>query len=428
MAKSPEQLLISSVLRNNDLKVALAHGVTSDMFHAYDEEWQFLEEYVQKHKKQPSRAAFCSRFEEFRVQNVDDTAYLSDEVKAAHVKSSLVEAMNEIAEHVTDGDITQAVKVMSSTIVNVAAGIGTMGDGDIFTDFNDIVADIEARYNRAKSTGQSGIPYGIPTLDELTGGANPGELIIVAARLGQGKSWFMQHMAASAATAGHNVMFNALEQTRAQVTMRIHSLLAATAQQKFDSNNLMRGINFDIQDYKRFVRDLKKKMPGRLHVSDASRGKVSSATIRSQLERHSPDIVFIDYITLMSGTSDWSQIAEVSSELLACGINYQVPIVGAAQLNREYGLTKEPPGPEAIAQSDNIGRDATLVLTFKQQSQRVVMGRVAKYRNGPGDQRFYLQFEPGEGIIKEVSYNKAQDIIDEDKDLAAAAEDAKDSK
>lgn len=427
MPASPERLLLSSVLRQGDLKTAIAHGVTAEMFHDYPEEWAWLEEYFRRFKRVPSKATFVGKFSDFKIANADDTLYLTEEVKKSHVKAVLVDRLQEIAESIADGDVDSAVRVMNASIVQVSAGIGSAGDTDIFTDFSDILTEVESRHERAKTSGSSGIPYGFRTLDEITGGANPGELIIVAARLGQGKSWLMQKMAAAAAASGHTIVFDALEQTRAQVAMRIHSLLSSshgTAREVFDSNALMRGQNYDLVKYRRFLRELKAKIPGSLHVSDVSRGRVSPMTVAGQIERHQPDVVYVDYLTLMQKTlADWQGVAQLSGDMKTLGGSYGIPMICAAQLNRENGLGREPAGPEALAQSDAIGQDADLVLTFRQLSKHALAGRIAKNRNGPGDARFWIEFKPGEGIIQEVSYNRLQDIIDEDKDAAAEAED-----
>jgi replicative DNA helicase len=421
---SPERLLLSSVMKQGDFKTALAHGATVEMFHTHHDEWAWLTNYYSQYRKMPAKATFSAKFPEFRIANVSDTLYLVEEVKKTHAQTVLIERMEEVAEMVATGDIDGAVRTMNASIVEVAAGVGVVGDSDILTDFSDILADVDSRVKRAKETGSAGIPTGFPRLDELIGGLNPGDIGVVAARLGQGKSWTMQKMATNAVTNGYNVVFDALEQTRAAVAFRIHSLLSSTTKEVFNSTSLMRGKDFDPKKYRAFLRDLKSSVPGRLHVSDASRGRVSSLTIASQIEKHQPDIAFIDYIALMQRPQqDWQGVATLSGELKSLAGNYSIPIVYAAQLNREFGLGKEPAGPEAIALSDAIGQDADLVITQRQLSRRVLAFRLAKNRNGPGDLRWWVEFDPANGVIKEVSYNRAMDLEDEDKDLADAEQD-----
>jgi replicative DNA helicase len=178
----------------------------------------------------------------------------------------------------------------------------------------------------------------------------------------------------------------------------------------------MQGKVPSMRDYRNFVQQLQQTMKGKLHISDASRGRVSSLTVASQIERNKPDIVFVDYLGLMSRGPDWQGMAVLTGELKQIAVEYGVPIVVASQLNRENGLGKEPPGAEALALSDAVGQDADMVITMKLQSKSVLKMRMAKNRNGGGDHRWYMQFQPGDGIIKEISANKAIELSDKDKE------------
>jgi len=424
MAVSVEAYLISSVLRGRDLKTAMGQGVTQDMFHVFNAEWTWIEEYYQKYRGVPTKDAFKRAFSNFAIKQVDDIAHFADEVRKHHARQLMLAMMQEAADCLADGDIDTAVKKANSSIIQIAAAMGTNTDGDIFVDFHDILRDVESRARRVAENGSAGIPTGFSQIDDRTGGLNPGDLVIVGARLGVGKSWLLQAMAANAALMGHTVQFDALEQSRAQVGMRIHALMAGSMGRTVFSNTaLMQGKGFSVVDYKAFLRKLKNDVAGKLHVSDTSRGRVSVTTVASQIERNRPDVVFIDYLTLMQKESnDWQGVGQLSGDLKALATNYQIPIVCAAQLNRENGIGRRgiPPGVEAIAQADAIGQDADMVITAAKQSDHVLAYLMAKNRNGPGNFMGYIHFDPEHGVMQEISANKAQTIIDTDQD----AEDA----
>jgi replicative DNA helicase len=232
-------------------------------------------------------------------------------------------------------------------------------------------------------------------------------------------------MAQYAAVKGWTSLFHALEQSRSQVAVRMHALLSSTiGEQLFRATALTQGSGFNVKEYKAFLRHLKRNIPGKVHVVDASRGTVSVMGIASQIEKHRPDLVFIDYLTLLkkSGT-DWQGVAQLSSDLKSLATSYLIPVVAAAQLNRADGVGKgEPPGPEALAQSDAIGQDADEVITMRQISPSVIQMRMAKNRNGPGNFRWWMEFRPGDGIIREITYQQAQDLRDKDDDAKDAEE------
>ena len=154
--------------------------------------------------------------------------------------------------------------------------------------------EVSRRYERAELHGQSGIPTGFATLDGATNGPQPGDYWIVAARLGQGKTWTLLRMACTAVFRGFTVQYDALEQSRAQITMRAHSFLSSDhAMKSFQSQDLINGKGFDLKKYKEFLEELKSNLTGKLIVNDTSRGRVTPATIAAQIERNKPDIVFM---------------------------------------------------------------------------------------------------------------------------------------
>lgn len=422
MPYSPERHLVSSVVMNSDFTTAVARGVTLEMFRDVPEHWAWIANYVGRYAKCPSRVAFQAQFPTYRVAQLDDTAHYADEVRREHARHLFVTGMNEAADFLTDGDMETALKKMHGLLITAGAVVGLSNDGDIFADFEDIYQDAASRAQRVAQFGAAGITSGIKTIDDDLGGFNPGELCIVAARLGEGKSWVMQNSAVAAAVAGKVVQFDALEQSRSQVGFRIHSLLGgALGKTLYKTTELMQGKTPSMSGYRRFLEDMATQMKGKLHVSDASRGRVSSLTIASQIERNKPDIVFVDYLGLMSRGADWQGMAQLTGELKQIAVQYGVPIVAASQLNRENGLGKEPPGAEALSLSDAIGQDADLVLTMKKTSARTLKMRKAKCRNGASGDMWYMQFEPDRGVIREVTANKALDMIDEDRQNAIEA-------
>lgn len=421
MATSSDKYLISSILRDGDMKTAVANGVTSSMMNGHAQEFEWMESYYSKHRKAPSKGAFQSKFPEFRIKAVNDTGHFADLVKRDHTRRMLVGVVNEVTDLLMDDKMEEAITKVTLSTAQIAGAMGIMHDGDIFSDYEDILDDVKNRITRVEEFGSAGIPSGFPTWDERTGGAQPGDFIVVGARLGEGKSWTLQKWASHAA-AKHKVHFSALEQTRPQVTFRIHSFLSSdTGQSLFKSSSLMQGKDLDIAEYKRFLKKLKQRMKGNLHVTDARNGRVGLATIAAHIEKNQPDIYFLDYITLMDKKGgEWQDVAALSNSIKILAIRYGIPIVSAAQLNRANGLSKDPAGPEALAQSDAIGQDADAVITMKQTSPSTIVMRAAKVRNGKGNFKWYNHFDPDAGILQEVSHEKFLTLKDKDADEATA--------
>lgn len=420
MATSPEANLISSILRDQDMVVCLKNGISKDMFRAFPDEWEWMETYFSRHRKAPSKGAFKSAFPEFRIKAVNDTGHFAEAVREAHARYLLLSSIRDVTNELGKGNLDTAVQQMHKSMVSIAANMGMTNDSDILSDWQAIYDAVEERKTRFDESGQAGIPTGFTTLDEYTGGAMPGDFWVVGARLGEGKSWTLQRMATSAVAHGYNCQFNALEQSRAAVAMRIHSFLSSSIGRKvFDSMSLMQGKDYDIKEYKKFLKDAASQAKGRLHVSDASRGKVSALTIASQIERNKPDVVYIDYAQLMKKNGqEWTDYAAISSDLTQIATEYQIPVIAASQLNRNAAGGKDMSGPENISGSDTFGQDASVIITSRQLSQRVMRSMLAKNRNGTGGAKWYSHFDPSRGVYKEIDYDTAMDLRDEDKEKA----------
>lgn len=419
MATNPEALLISSVLREKDFTTAMARGVTNELFHAYQDEWLWIERYFSKHRKTPSKLAFKNHFPEFQVKAVEDTAHFVDEVRKSHSMYAMTGAMRDAADLMADGDVNAASMLLQKSVVTVNSQIGGTNDVNILESWKGIYDDVKFRKDKFDSDGMAGVPTGFETLDERTGGLQPGQLWIVGARLGEGKSWAMLRMAVAAIIMGHKVHFAALEMSQVDVAMRIHNFLSGSVgKQVFQSMALSQGKNFDIKAYREFLRTLSQQIKGTMTVSD--KRKIGSLEIAAQIERHRPDVYFLDYLTLAKtqGDGGWQDIGRLAKDLKDIAGEYKIPIVSAAQLNRADGTGKAMPGPEALAQADAIGQDADAVITMKKRSDTIIEFMLAKYRHGNAGYGWHAKMDLDRGEFNELSYNKAMDQIEKDKEAA----------
>lgn len=189
MSTAPELLLISAMLRTKDHVLPASRGINSNMFHAYREEYAWIEEYIGLHGRTPSTGAFRSAFEDVPIKKVDDVEHFCEAVRENNSRVVLQQGLHSVIAKLKAGDVKSAIEQLSSASVAAEASfLGHGTDGDIFRDYKDIKAEVLKRKKRAKDTGYAGIPTGFPTLDELTGGFQPGWMVVVTARTGVGKA------------------------------------------------------------------------------------------------------------------------------------------------------------------------------------------------------------------------------------------------
>lgn len=415
---NPERNLISAVLRTRDYDSIAGAELDPEYFASHREEWIWLSEYLHKHRRVPSRVAFIEAFPEFAVIKTDDVAHFADQVRQSYARRSLTRSMRSTAEHLNKGELDTALRTIQQSLISTAETLGTVSDGDILRDGSAVMETVTAYHDRIVDTGSAGYPTGFDTWDDITGGVKPGELCIVAARMGTGKTWQMVKMATTALLSGHTVLFDSLEMSRAQVALRAQTLLSRAVGRSFAAADMLSGNTPpDLNKYREISVHLSKHIPGRLHVADTAKGRISPLTIASQIKRIKPDVVFVDYLTLLEkqGDGDWRSVAALSNELKAIAQRHDVAIVAAAQLNRMSGVVKRGfPGLESLAQSDSIGQDADQICLIQQRSRRAQQMKLAKNRHGVGGHVWWVEFRPGEGIIEETSGDRGYELVSED--------------
>lgn len=194
--------------------------------------------------------------------------------------------------------------------------------------------DIDARYSE---TYRRTIPTGIPELDQrkiMNGGSGCGELNIVIAPTGVGKSHVLVHIGAQALLKGKNVLHFTFELREKLIGIRYDSHL-------LDIDSL------DCFEHKQEIKDFYKDNAatlGRLHIKEYPTGTVTVNTIRTYIEKVAiegfrPDMIIIDYAGIMRSTEKYElprlELKKIYEELRAFAIETDVPVWSACQSNRD---------------------------------------------------------------------------------------------
>ncbi|MFG6302294.1 replicative DNA helicase [Corynebacterium hesseae] len=192
---------------------------------------------------------------------------------------------------------------------------------------------------------ESGVPTGFIDLDNLTNGLRAGQMIIVAARPGVGKSTLAMDFMRSASLQ-HNktsVVFS-LEMSASEIVMR---LLSAEAEVKLSD---MRGGRVSTEDWAKIDDTLNRIQDAPLFIDDSP--NLTMMEIRSKARRlkqqHGLDLIVLDYMQLMSSgkkvESRQQEVSEFSRQLKLLAKELEVPLIAISQLNRgpESRTDKKP--------------------------------------------------------------------------------------
>lgn len=216
----------------------------------------------------------------------------------------------------------------------------------------------------------AGITTGLPTLDRNIFGWQPGFLYCLAARLGVGKTTMAICMADAAASAGAKTAFVTVEMSGHDVTDKL-----LMRRGRVDGTAYNSGVMSD-DELDRIVHAARGTYDLPLLITEVTKPTFEALSMElTRLVRMlGVQFVIIDYLTLFSLSdgqrrTSREEVAEMSRRLKCLARDLQVPILVLAQLNREapeHGM----PDVRHIAESDQLGRDADVVLFLYQGEPR----------------------------------------------------------
>jgi len=282
-----------------------------------------------------------------------------------------------------------------SKIINDALKLGTDNDHgyDFFLDFE----------KRFELKARNPISTGWELIDGITkGGLGRGELGVVIAPTGAGKSMALVHLGAMALQAGLNVVHYTLELQDKVVALRYDSCLT--------------GIHLaDVKEQKDMVWEGIKDIPGKLIVKEYPTKSATTNTIKNHLEKLKRkdfriDMVIVDYGDLLKPISSQkekrNELESIYEELRGISQMYGCTLWTASQTNRS-GLNAEVITMESISEAFNKCFVADLIFTVSRtiKDKNVNEGRifVAKNRNGPDGLVFPIFMDTSNVKIKVLS-------------------------
>ena len=405
----PEALLISALLETGQFTPADHHVVDADI-DAWKKLWDFCIEYQERAGSAPPPVLVKARFAEFDSIPGINPAWAATKVREAAAARDLRTRSKAMLSALGEDDLAGAFGAME----NLQRPRGHRKDPANIFDHHMLEDVFEV--------SKIEVPYRTLAL-ATKGGFGPGELIYLAARLGQGKSWELSGYAAKAAQCAAKVGYASLEMPAATVTRRILMRLVNARKDPMLSAMLD---STDLGARKEAMDTIAGRTPGSIEVLDPSHGRINTtAAIREMAQEY--DLVAVDHAGLLMtddgrrAIDDWRAMAVISNILREITLSTGTPIIAAAQVNREGERTggHHPPKVSQLSQSDALGQDADIVITMNRLSERVMVHSAAKVREGP-NLKWYTRFDPAKNLFHEITKDEAMDIALVDEDHADA--------
>ncbi len=244
-------------------------------------------------------------------------------------------------------------------------------------------------------TSLTGTPSGFRDLDEMTGGFQPGNLVVLAARPSMGKSALVANIAENASLAGHAVALFSLEMSESELAQRF-----VASQARVKGEELRRGRVPDSK-WPKILEACGRLGQAPLFVDDSSDTGVLEVRAKSRRLHHQIEgglgLVIIDYLQLMRHEgrveSRVEQVSQISRGLKSLARELKVPVIALSQLSRnvEQRAGDKKPILSDLRESGAIEQDADLVMFiyreeyYNRESTRPGESDIiiAKHRNGP---------------------------------------------
>ncbi len=334
--------------------------------------------------------------------NPGDIQYIKDKSLDFCKRQAFRDALEKAVELIQTDKFESVVGLMKEAVaVGMPSSVG-----------HDFFEDMEARFVK---TRRQCCPTGLKRLDQkdiLQGGLGKGELGVVTANTGVGKSHWLVAVGANAMRVGKNVVHYTFELSETAVGIRYDSNLC-----NIPSNDVSDNKDIVLKRYE--DTDL-----GRLIIKEYPTGSASIITIRNHLEKlmmkgFVPSLIIIDYADVMRSTRSYDSLRHelklVYEELRNLSMELNVPIWTASQANRDSAKS-DIVGLENMSEAYGKAMVADVVLSLSRKPMEKDKGTgrifVAKNRAGRDGVLFPIHIDTARSKIEildpnEMSLNEA---------------------
>jgi len=316
-------------------------------------------------------------------------------VRDKSVKRSLISVATEIAESGFDqaDAADHLLDAAESKIFEIGQQRARTAFRSLHDEMNEALDYVELLIQRG---GQlTGVPTDFKDFDEMTGGLQPGELVVIAARPSMGKTALALNIARNAAIEhGKRVSIFSLEMTKRALALR---LLASEA--RFDFSGVRKGFGRP-EDLRKLTEAGGKLADAHIWIDDS--GLITILEIKAKCRRLASerglDLVIVDYLQLAhSDTPNQRkdlEIGEISHGLKALAKELDIPVIALSQLNRgpeQRDPDKRRPNMGDLRESGAIEQDADVIAFIyrdevynpTEENHGIAELIIAKQRNGP---------------------------------------------
>lgn len=415
-----ESQFITAILEN---KKSIDDVVKSDFeprfLQLYADVYEWILNYHQQNGQLPSMELAQTRFPKFvkadLVDNVDEIiTALREYNKEDRFRTDIQQSLTMWEK---TGDIDRSIRFLQNKldkyIIENRQDVFDLTDENFKTGYE--------LYQKRRAAYLANSRYGIPSglgaeFDiNLNGGWQNSLYYGAVGKSNVGKTWTLMVAAKAALAAGKTVLFFSLE---GQIDRDYNRLL--TVSTELDNASTLAGV-LDEMVYltaQKQLLDLSVASGGKFYLAlFGDREYYTTNVMYQKIRKYKPDIVFVDYLTLMSdgsGQEDWNSYINISKRLKTIATSEEIPIVAGVQ-GRLDSFGKKPGSDldsDDIASSKGIMRDfdAMFGISRPPGKQNILKINTMKNRDGEFGFRGFYQTNWNNGKIQFVGYANDDDF------------------
>ena len=374
--------LISKTISDDDMRTAVEAGIRRTWFEDAEHRkvWDWMIEYLGRYGFTPTPRALHSEFPTYRLVKVPEPYdFYVDHFRHQRERAIAVDTVIDANAALDAGDPKKAHKIFADGLLKVGAEITSLLDYDVVDQLDHRITNYKKlSRNRGKL---SGVPTGFPSLDFVTGGYQKGQFVIYIGVQKQGKSFLLLHSGIAAQSAGYKVLFVSFEMSWFEQAARYDGIVGGV-----NATDLMRGKSTedDLRKIRRAVRRRREVQP--LVIAEDISATTTVSALAGRIERHRPDIVFVDGVYLMDDDTNAQPQSTQAYTAISRGLKRlaqrtNVPLICTTQslpgkVNKDRRLTLD-----SIGWTSAWGQDSDLIMGVERIEKtdliklRIVAGR-----------------------------------------------------
>lgn len=398
-----EAKTISAVLNDKQIHILLQANVDT-LLRTHGDIWQFVRNYYEQNSIVPPVDLVTKKFFDFDYEtDTGATKYHLDELRAEYLNDSLKIALRSAATQMQDGRSNEALDGLISEISNIKRVTSTVRDLDV-ADVENAISYFE-QIKKLQESGTHGIYTGLAGFDNyLPAGITAGQFGVLLAYPAIGKSWMALYLAVQAWKNGKSPLIVSLEMTETEVRNRVFTIIG---QGMWSHRKLSRG-DVELDMMKKWMTKTFDGKPSIHIISNDGIGEVSPSVLRGKIDQYHPDIVFIDYLNLMTSNhkteNEVVKMKNLSRELKLLAISEQIPVIAISSATPDDVTDMNSvPTLGQTSWSRQIAYDADWLLALGRAANSDVLEAVfRKNRNGfLGEFLVQVDFDSGRFIYKD---------------------------